>query len=127
MSKDDFYMPIDIDALRMENELLTFEVSFLKAQLGEAGRLENRLKESERSVARLESQLAESKRAEVQSKRAEAQSKRAEKKSRNEESRRAEKDLVRLLRILGSSRLRWFFGLKQELRVLEQRYLDTDA
>ncbi len=112
MPKDDFYTPTDIDALRMENELLTFEVSFLKAQLGEAGRLENRLKESERSAARLESQLAESKR--------------AEKKSRNE-SRRAKKDLVRLLRILGSSRLRWFFGLKQELRVLEQRYLDTDA
>ena len=98
MSKDNFYTPTDIDALRMENELLTFEVSFLKAQLAEAGRLENRLKESERSAARL-----------------------------REKSKRAEKDLVRLLRILGSSRLRWFFGLKQELRVLEQRYLDTDA
>ena len=33
MSGDDFYTPTDIDALRMENELLTFEVRFLKAQL----------------------------------------------------------------------------------------------
>ena len=98
MSKDDFYTPTDIDALRMENELLTFEVSFLKAQLAESGRLKNRLKESERSAARLK-----------------------------KKSRHAEKDLVRLLRILGSSRLRWFFGLKQEIRVLEQRYLDTNA
>ncbi len=112
MSRDDFYTPTDIDALRMENELLAFEVSFLKAQLGEAGRLENRLKESERSVARLESQLAESRRAEAESR---------------DKSRRVERDLIKLLRILGSSRLRWFFGLKQELRVLEQRYLDTDA
>jgi hypothetical protein len=101
LSKDDFYTPTDIDVLRMENELLAFEVSFLKAQVAETGRLENRLKESERSAARLKA---------------------AEKKSRS-----AEKDLVWLLRILGSSRLRWFFGLKQEIRVLEQRYLDTNA
>jgi len=94
LSKDDFYTPTDIDALRMENELLTFEVSFLKAQVAEVVRLENQLKESERSVTRLES---------------------------------AEEDLVWLLRVLGSSRLRWFFGLKQELRVLEQRYLGTNA
>ncbi len=123
MSRDDFYTPTDIDALRMENELLAFEVSFLKAQLGEAGRLENRLKESERSVARLESQLAESRRAEAESR---DKSRRAEAESRDK-SRRVERDLIKLLRILGSSRLRWFFGLKQELRVLEQRYLDTDA
>ena len=54
MPKDDFYTPTDIDALRMENELLAFEVRFLKAQLAEAERLENerlrsRLEESERA------------------------------------------------------------------------------
>ncbi len=54
MPKDDFYTPTDIDALRMENELLAFEVRFLKAQLAGAERLENerlrsRLEESERA------------------------------------------------------------------------------
>ena len=34
MSNDDFYTPTDIDALRMENELLAFEVRFLKARSG---------------------------------------------------------------------------------------------
>lgn len=34
MSEDDFYTPIDVDMLRMENELLSFEVRFLKARLG---------------------------------------------------------------------------------------------
>ncbi len=33
MPADDFYTPTDIDALRMENELLAFEVSFLKARI----------------------------------------------------------------------------------------------
>lgn len=33
MPEDDFYTPTDVDALRMENELLAFEVSFLKARL----------------------------------------------------------------------------------------------
>lgn len=37
MPEDDFYTPTDIDALRMENELLAFEVRFLKAQLAELG------------------------------------------------------------------------------------------
>ena len=31
LPKGDFYKPTDIDALRMENELLAFEVRFLKA------------------------------------------------------------------------------------------------
>lgn len=34
MSESDFYTPTDIDVLRMENELLTFEVRFLRTQLG---------------------------------------------------------------------------------------------
>jgi len=37
LPEDDFYTPTDIDALRMENELLAFEVRFLKAQLAELG------------------------------------------------------------------------------------------
>lgn len=38
MPQDDFYMPTDVDALRMENELLAFEVRFLKARLGRSGK-----------------------------------------------------------------------------------------
>lgn len=34
MSQNDFYTPTDVDMLRMENELLTFEVRFLRARLG---------------------------------------------------------------------------------------------
>ena len=33
MASSDFYQPTDIDALRMENELLTLEIRFLKARL----------------------------------------------------------------------------------------------
>ena len=38
MSEDDFYTPTDVDMLRMENELLAFEVRFLKARLGRSGK-----------------------------------------------------------------------------------------
>ncbi len=94
MPKDDFYTPTDIDALRMENELLAFEVRFLKAR-------QSRLEEAERSAAQLRERLAEAE--------------------------RAEQDLVLLLRRLANSPVGWFFGLKQNFRILEQRYLDTDA
>ena len=33
MSESDFYTPTDIDLLRMENELLAFEIRFLRARL----------------------------------------------------------------------------------------------
>lgn len=39
MPEDDFYTPTDMDTLRMENELLAFEVSFLKARMAGAGKL----------------------------------------------------------------------------------------
>ncbi len=109
MSRDDFYIPTDVDALRMENELLTFEVRFLKAQLSareaeherSAAHLRSRLEESEHSAAQLRNRLAEAE--------------------------RAEQDLILLLRRLANSPLGWFFGLKQNFRILEQRYLGTDA
>jgi hypothetical protein len=37
LSENEFYTPTDIDMLRMENELLAFEVRFLKARLGRSG------------------------------------------------------------------------------------------
>jgi chromosome segregation ATPase len=105
LPKDDFYTPTDIDALRMENELLAFEVRFLKAQLAEPERLRRQLEEAERSATQLRSRLAE----------AEA------------EAERAEQDIVLLLRRLARGPLGLFLGLRQNFRVLEQRYLDTDA
>ncbi len=101
MPKDDFYTPTDIDSLRMENELLAFEVRFLKAQLAEVERLKTRVEESERSVTQLRNRLAETE--------------------------RAEQDLILLVRRLAKGPLGWFFGLRQNFRILEQRYLDTDA
>lgn len=37
MPDNEFYTPTDIDALRMENELLAFEVRFLKFRLSRSG------------------------------------------------------------------------------------------
>ena len=85
----------------MENELLAFEVRFLKAQLAEVERLKNRVEESERSAMQLRNRLAEAE--------------------------RAEQDLILLVRRLAKGPLGWFFGLRQNFRILEQRYLDTDA
>ena len=115
MPKGDFYIPNDIDALRMENELLAFEVRFLKTQLAEAGRLERlesqleeserRLEESERSMAQLRDRLTEA----------------------VAEAERTEQDLVLLLRRMANSPLGWYFGSKQNFRILEQRYLGNDG
>ena len=101
MSEDDFYTPTDIDALQMENELLAFEIRFLKAQLADI----QRLKKSHQS------HLAETQRLE----------------SRLEASERAEKDLVLLLSRLANSPLGWLFRFKRGFRTLEQKYLSKDA
>lgn len=97
MPSEDFYTPTDIDVLRMENELLSFEVRFLKAQIAQTEHLkarltecEHQLEESKRTAARLEG---------------------------------TEKDLVWLLRSLVSSPLGSFLRLKRSFRTLEQRYL----
>lgn len=39
MPDNEFYAPDDIDLLRMENELLAFEVRFLKTRLGEPAKI----------------------------------------------------------------------------------------
>jgi hypothetical protein len=36
---NEFYVPDDIDLLRMENELLAFEVRFLKTRLGQPAKI----------------------------------------------------------------------------------------
>jgi Tfp pilus assembly protein PilN len=98
LPKDDFYTPTDIDALQMENELLAFEIRFLKAQLADIQRLKK-------------SHLAETQRLE----------------SRLEASERVEKDLVLLLSRLANSPLGWLFRFKRGFRSLEQKYLSKDA
>ena len=116
MPKDDFYTPTDIDALRMENELLTFEVRFLKARLAEPERtraqLEARLAECEQARAQLEARLTQ------------AEGSRADLEARLEV---VETDLVPLLRSLVTSPLGRFLRRQQEFRALEQRYLGTDV
>jgi len=101
LPKDEFYTPTDLDSLRMENELLAFEVRFLKAQLAEVERLKTRVEESERSATQLRNRLAEAE--------------------------RAEQDLILLVRRLAKGPLGWFFGSRQNFRILEQRYLDKNA
>ena len=124
MSNDDFYTPTDIDALRMENELLAYEARFLRTRLAE--RVADRVEELERSEARLkdlvehyERQLEASERtaAELRDRLAEAEPK----------AERAEQDIVLLLRRLANSPFGWFFSTKQNFRILEQRYLGDDA
>jgi hypothetical protein len=123
LPRDDFYMPTDMDALRMENELLTFEVRFLKAQLSA------REAEHERSATQLQSRLEESERRLEESERRLEESERSAAQLRNRlaEAERAEQDLLLLLRRLANSPLGWFLRLKLNFRILERRYLDTDA
>lgn len=54
MPDEDFYTPTDMDALRMENELLSLEVRFLKAQIAQTDRLKARLTECEHQLERSE-------------------------------------------------------------------------
>jgi hypothetical protein len=131
LSRDDFYTPTDTDALRMENELLAFEVRFLKTQL--VAQLAEREAEHERTEAQLKGRLEESERRLEESERSAAQlNDRLAKTERSAEqfrvrAERAEQDIVLLLRRLAGSPFGWFFGSKQNFRVLEQRYLGDDG
>ena len=115
MSRDDFYTPTDIDALRMENELLAFEARFLRT------RSTDRVQELERQVAHLKDRLEESERRLEEAERSAAQLS-----ARLEEAERAEQDIVLLLNRLANSPFGWFFGTRQNFRVLERRYLGND-
>jgi chromosome segregation ATPase len=146
LPKDDFYTPTDIDALRMENELLTFEVRFLKARLADCERSRTHLEKRRARLVQLEQQLDERKgqleesRAQLEESKAqleelqESNKSRAQLEEQLQEAERsiarlesAEKDLVLLLRRLATSPLSLAFRRKQAFRDLEQRYLGTDA
>jgi len=116
LPEDDFYTPTDIDALRMENELLAMETRFLRAKLvtEEVEQLRDRLQESERRLEDAERRLGESERSATQLG------------ARLAEAEGAEQDLVLLLRRLANSPFGWYFGTKQNFRALERRYLSDD-
>jgi len=120
LAKDDFYTPTDIDALRMENELLAFEARFLRTKLTERVKTE-RVQELERYAAQLKDQLEGSERRLEESERSVTQLR-----ARLAEAERAEQDIVLLLNRLANSPFGWFFGTKQNFRILEQRYLGDD-
>jgi septal ring factor EnvC (AmiA/AmiB activator) len=127
LSRDDFYTPTDIDALRMENELLAFEARFLRTRLAE--RVAERVEELERSAARLKDRLEESERRleETERRLEETERTAAQLRARLAEAERAEQDIVQLLRRLANGPFGWFFGTKQNFRILEQRYLGNDG
>ena len=129
MPKDDFYTPTDVDALRMENELLAFEVRFLRTQPQLEERVAERVQELERSAAHLKDQLEDRERRLEESERRveESEYSAAQLRNRLAEAERAEQDIVLLLRRLANSPFGWFFGTKQNFRILEQRYLGDDG
>jgi hypothetical protein len=120
LSKDDFYTPTDMDALRMENELLAFEVRFLRTLVAE--RVPERVEELEHSAAQLKDRLEESQRRLAESERSAAQLR-----DRLTQTERAKQDIVLLLRRLANRPFRWFFGTEQDFRTLEQQDLRNDG
>lgn len=140
MPEGDFYTPTDLDRLRMENELLEFEVRFLRAHLGLSGgqgsstslqRLA-RLEEAERDLVLLLRRMSTSPAGRAL--RLNASFKTLEERylltprdpdapNRLEYLEGAERDLVLLLRRMGRPPLGRAFRLKREFRTLEQRYL----
>ncbi len=125
MSKDDFYMPIDIDALRMENELLAFEVRFLKARFAEPERFRAQLEEARAQLEETRARLEEAERSVARLEETRAQLEEAERSVARLEG--AEADLVLLLRRLADSPAGWLFRRKPAFRELERRYLGNDA
>ena len=97
MSENDFYTPTNIDLLRMENELLTFEIRFLKARLAGSAQVPSSTATGSTSMSRLV-HLEE-----------------------------AENDLVLLVRRLGSSPLGPVLRRSANFRTLEARYVHPPA
>ena len=126
MPTDDFYTPTDVDALRMENELLAFEVRFLKARFAEPERFRTKLEEAEAQLEEAEAQLEET-RAQSEETRAQLEDRLEEAESSVARLTGAEADLVLLLRRLSDSPAGWFLRRKPAFRDLEQRYLDDNA
>lgn len=132
MTGKDFYTPTDLDSLRMENELLEFEVRFLKACLAETGRsanpLEKRLAKAEhsRDWFREHFEESESRRKRLLEHLEEA-SRHVLPPGRRAELENAERNLKLILERISRSKLVHLFRLKKEFRLLERQYLKDQA
>lgn len=133
MPADDFHTPTDIDALRMENELLSFEVRFLRARFADPLKAMEEVKQAaERSVAEAKSSEADLReRLEKAQRNRETLQKRLEKaeelvpesEERRAELKRAEKDLISLLKSMSESPRAVLLRRGKDFRDLEERYL----
>jgi hypothetical protein len=143
LPEDDFYTPTDLDALRMENELLSFEVRFLRSRLGWTGRGAtssaslnriSQMEEAERDLVLLVGRMSRSPAGPIL--RASGNFRTLEERylhspeaadpaspNRLAYLEGAEKDLRLLLMRMGRPPIARVFRLKREFRTLEQRYL----
>jgi hypothetical protein len=142
LPENDFYKPADLDMLRMENELLTFEVRFLRARLGMSGRVSGsapslnrlaQLEEAENDLVLLVRRAASSPLGPflrrvtnfrtLEGRYLSAGAQELPARDRLPYLVQAETDLVSLLKRMGNSPLGPLFRRKREFRTLEQRYL----
>lgn len=144
MPEDEFYTPTDIDMLRMENELLSFEVRFLRSRLdftqkGPASSASmNRvayLEEAERDLILLIRRMATSpvgpalrllagfRTLEQRYLRSSASPGSSRPENHIARMEQSERDLVLLLSRMASSPLAPLLRRKAEFRTLERRYL----
>lgn len=144
MSEGDFYTPTNTDVLRMENELLAFEVRFLRTQLGlgekKSGPLTSParlsyLEDLERDLVLLVRRMSTSplgpilrvsgnfRTLEQRYIYSPEQSRDPSLPDRVAHLEQAERDLVSLLKRMGRPPLGQLLRRKREFRTLEQRYL----
>lgn len=140
MQDNDFYTPTDMDVLRMENELLSFEVRFLKSRLGRTGASPgssaslnrmSRLEEAETDLRLLlgrmaRSPLAPALRCSGNYRTLEhlyLHSPETRESRRLEYLERAQRDLVLLLKRMGRGPQARLLRLNKNFRTLEQKYL----
>lgn len=105
---------VDVDALRRENELLVFEVDFLRTRLAgrdDSAHLRQRLHRAERNAAQLRKRLEVGERGSIP----------PERKAYLEQ---AERDLLLLLRRISGSPIGRVFRLREGFRELERRYMN---
>ena len=138
MSESDFYTPTDIDLLRMENELLAFEVRFLRARLGQTkvGRSPadqlSHLEEAEHDLQLLLKRIGKSALGPlfrrttnfgVLERRYLDSPVSYGSPQRKAYLEGAERDLQLLLKRIGSTPFGWLFRRRKNFRTLEERYL----
>ena len=128
MADDDFFTPTDADVLRMENELLAFEVGYLKTRLAEQQPVVDRVERLESEVRRVREVEASlggemSRLRMVERRYLEVEPYARSLRDEVERLKVAEKDLQWVLRRIGSGPLRPVMRLRGGFRALEERYL----